>query len=156
MQSIYLNKVKVFKITMHVQKLPDWVSFSLYFAQSCRYAQHCIFIKADVLNRQCILFCTFETHNPRLVDQLPHTFAHEIRFTHVFTQAKPLVNHALRVIRFYRGVQQKDLRLWTLKWQHFPPCQAEDTWLYCVCVFLIFWVLWFLSCCIRKLSVHEK
>lgn len=61
---------------------------SLHLAHSGRNTQHCIFIRANVLNGQRVLFSTFDRCNPqrfRLVDQLAHLFARDIKLTHVFT-----------------------------------------------------------------------
>lgn len=61
---------------------------SLHLAQTGRNTQRCIFIRANVLNGQRVLFCTFDRCNPqrfRLVDQLAHLFARDIKLTHVFT-----------------------------------------------------------------------
>lgn len=55
---------------------------------------YCKFIKANVLNGQCVLFCTYDRWNPQcawLVDHHPHLFVHDIEFTqflHTQTSSK--------------------------------------------------------------------
>lgn len=51
-------------------------------ADSGRKAQFCMFIKANVLYTELLLFCTFDRRSTRLADR-PYLFVHEIKFRHV-------------------------------------------------------------------------
>ncbi len=55
-----------------------------------------MFIKAKVLNRQCVLSCSFKRCIPQcapLVDQFAHMFAGDIKFVPFYT-GKPLIYQA--------------------------------------------------------------
>lgn len=82
--AISLRFVLLFKVVNHDARAKS----PLHLAHFGRNTQHCIFIRANVLNGQRVLFCTSDRCSPqrfRLVDRLARLFARDIKLTHIFT-----------------------------------------------------------------------